>query len=335
MNSNENKGDPVQERETSQDIDRTAAAWVARMDRAPLSATEAEELKQWLVGDRRRRGAFIRAKALFLRSESANALGPQYDPENFQPPVVEAPSPRRRVFNWSGLVAASLVIVVMLVATFQMPTAYATSKGEMRTVPLGDGTTVTLNTDTHIKVYDDQGQRRIRVLKGEVLIDGASAAAPTFVEVEGKHLEASAATFVVRKLDGQPAQVLVQEGRVVLAEEKQTESIPLAANTGASLLAGKEQAWQLRALSYGQLGRELAWREGKIALQGETLADAVALYARYSDTRIVVTDPELAKVPVTGLFAVNNPLGFSRAVAEVFGGEVRQEDGRIVIARAL
>jgi transmembrane sensor len=339
MNSNENKGDPVQERESSQDIDRTAAEWVARIDRAPLSDTEADELKQWLVGDRRRRGAFIRAKALWIRSESAGALGPQYDPENFQPPVVEAPAPpvesRRRVFNWSGLVAASLIIVVMLVATFQMPTAYATSKGEMRTVPLGDGTTVTLNTDTRIKIYEDEGQRRIRLLRGEVLIDGASAAAPTFAEVEGKHLEASAATFVVRKLDGQPAQVLVQDGHVVLAEEKQAASIPLAANTGASLLVGKEQGWQLRALSYGQLGRELAWREGKIALQGETLADAVALYARYSDIPIVIADPELAQLPVTGLFAVNNPLGFSKAVANVFGAEVRQEDGRIVIARAL
>lgn len=332
MSSNENKGVPVQERETSQDIDRTAAEWVARIDRAPLSATEAEELQQWLVGDRRRRGAFIRAKALFIRSESAGALGPQYDPENFQPPVVQ--EPRRRVFNWSGLIAASLVVVVMLVATFQMPTAYATSKGEMRTVPLGDGTTITLNTDTRIKVYEDEGRRRIRVLKGEVLIEAAGAAAPTFVEVEGKHLEGSAATFVVRKLDGQHAQVLVQEGRVVLAEQ-QTQSIPLAANTGASLLEGEEQGWQLRAIPYGQLGRELAWREGKIALQGETLADAVALYARYSDTPIVIADPELARVPVTGLFAVNNPLGFSRAVANVFGAEVRQEDGRIVIARAL
>jgi transmembrane sensor len=339
MNSNENKGDPVQERETSQDIDRTAYRWVARIDRAPLSATEAEQLQLWLIGDRRRRGAFIRAKAVWIRSESASALGPQYDPENFQPPVVVTPAPRaeprRRVFSWSGLLAASFAIVVVLVATFQMPTAYATSKGEMRTVPLGDGTTITLNTDTRIKVYEDEGRRRIRILEGEVLIDGTGAAVPTFVEVEGKHLEASAATFVVRKLEGQPAQVLVQDGRVVLAEEQQTASIPLAANTGASLLAGKEQGWQLRALSYGQLGRELAWREGKIALQGETLADAVALYARYSDTPIVIADPELARVPVTGLFAVNNPLGFSRAVANVFGAEVRQEQGRIVIARAL
>lgn len=328
-----NKGVPVQERETSQDIDRAAAEWVARADRAPLTASEAEELKDWLAGDRRRRGAFIRAKALWMRSESARALGPQYDPEQFQPAVADPPpaavEPRRPRMRWSGALAASLVAVVMLMATFQMPTAYATAKGEMRTVPLGDGTTVTLNTDTHIKIYEEAGRRRIRVLRGEVLIEGAGA---TLVEVDGKHLEGSAASYVVRKLEDQPAQVLVRDGQVVLAEEQQTASIPLSANTGASLLEGKETGWQLRALSYGQLGRELAWREGKIALQGETLAEAVALYARYSDTPIDIADADLAKLPVTGLFAVNNPLGFSRAVADVFDADVRQEGDRIVIA---
>ena len=335
MSWSRNKGVRVDERETSQDVDRIAAQWVARMDRAPLSAAEATELKQWLAGEPRRRGAYMRAKAIWMRSESARALGPQYDPANFEPVIATPPSVerRRRFMSWSGALAASLVVVVMLVATLQMPAAYATAKGEMRAVPLGDGSTVTLNTDTRIKVYEDEGRRRIRVLHGEVLIE-AGTATPTLVEVGDKHVEASAATFVVRKLDGQPAQVLVQEGRVLLAEQTQSASLPLSPNTGASLLEGEQQGWQLQALSLGQMGRELAWREGKIALQGETLAEAVALYARYSDTPIVIDDAELAQTQVTGLFAVNNPLGFSRAVAEVFDAEVRQEDGRIVIARA-
>lgn len=332
----------MQERETSKDIERAAAEWVARMDRAPLTASEAEALTEWLARDRRRRGAFIRARALWMRSESARALGPHYDPVQFQPSAPTGtevssgphsiPAERRRpMMKWSGVIAASLVVVVMLMATLQMPTAYATAKGEMHTVPLEDGTTVTLNTDTRIKIYDKEGRRHIRVLRGEVLIEGAGAAMPTRVEVDGKHLEGSAATFVVRKLKDQPAQVLVRDGRVELAEENRT-TIPLSANTGASLLEGEKQGWQLRALSHGQLGRELAWREGKIALQGETLAEAVALYARYSDTPIVIANAELAKVPVTGLFAVNNPLGFSRAVADVFDADVHQEGDRIVIA---
>lgn len=329
----------MEERETSRDIDRSAAHWVARMDRAPLSVGEASELKQWLDGDRRRRGAFMRAKAVWLRSESASALGPHYDPAEFRTAAsATLPRPRagrrRRWMEWGGAMAASLLLVVILTAALQMPTAYATAKGEMRTVPLGDGSRVTLNTDTRIKVYDDEGRRRIRVLRGEVLIEDAGTALPTLVEIDGTHLEASAATFVVRKLEGRPPQVLVQDGRVVLADATRSAKFPLAPNTALSLPEGKQTEWRPTPLSSGQMGRELAWREGKIALQGETLAEAAAAYARYSRTPIVIADRDLAKMQVTGLFAANNPLGFSRAVAEVFDAEVRQEDGRIVLARA-
>ena len=56
-------------RETSQAIERKAAQWVARMDRGPLDAQEQGELQHWLSGDARRRGAFIRARALWRRPD--------------------------------------------------------------------------------------------------------------------------------------------------------------------------------------------------------------------------------------------------------------------------
>jgi ferric-dicitrate binding protein FerR (iron transport regulator) len=53
-------------------------------------------------------------------------------------------------------VAASFLLVVMLMATVHMPTAYAMAKGEMRTVPLGGGTTVVYArySDTPIVIAD-------------------------------------------------------------------------------------------------------------------------------------------------------------------------------------
>lgn len=327
----------MEERETSQNIDQTASEWVARMDRATLSAVESHELKDWLAGDPRRRGAFIRARAVWMRSEAARALGPHYDPDDFQPAAVAASRPAppsRRWMRWGGAMAASLLLVVTLAATLQMPTAYATAKGEMRRVPLGDGATVTLNTDTRIRIYQDDGRRIIRVLRGEVLIEGTTATSPTRVEVDGRKLDATQATFVVRKLDGDATQILVQDGRVDVAGGTPAEHASLAANARYAFRQGTPQAWRLSSLRTGQMDRELAWREGKIALQGETLGEAVAIYARYSDTPIVIADPALARMQVTGLFATNNPLGFSRAIAEVFDADVRQERGRIVVARA-
>lgn len=332
----------MEERETSQDIDRIAAQWVARMDRAPASADEAEQLRDWLAGDRRRRGAYLRAKAVWLRSEGAQALGPHYQPEDFlapSTPAVPAP-PRearrvglRRWMPWGGAMAASLLMVVTLLATLQAPTAYATAKGEVRTVPLGDGTTVTLNTDSRIQVYEESGRRRIRVLRGEVLVESTPGNRLTSVEVDGRSVHADTATYLVRKLASQSTQVLVQRGGVTLADASATTPLRLLADSSVSIPRDSTQAPRLTRLRNGQLGRDLAWREGKIALQGETLAQAAAIYARYSDTPIVITDAELARQPITGLFAANNPLGFSQAVAEIFDAQMQQDGKRIVLAR--
>jgi transmembrane sensor len=45
------------ERETAQAINDRAAAWVARMDREGGDPAVRAELKAWLAGDDRRRGA--------------------------------------------------------------------------------------------------------------------------------------------------------------------------------------------------------------------------------------------------------------------------------------
>jgi transmembrane sensor len=79
--------------------------------------------------------------------------------------------------------------------------------------------------------------------------------------------------------------------------------------------------------------RELAWREGQLAFQGESLKQAAEIFARYSDTRIQIRDPALAREPVTGLFAANDPVGFSRAIARVFDARLERDGDDVVLTR--
>jgi transmembrane sensor len=79
--------------------------------------------------------------------------------------------------------------------------------------------------------------------------------------------------------------------------------------------------------------RELAWREGKLAFEGESLKQAADAFARYSDTRIQIQDPGLAREPVTGLFAANDPVGFSRAIARVFDAKLERDGDDVVLTR--
>src|SRR3546814_13578221 len=65
----------MSERETAQAISDRAAAWVARMDRGGHDPAVRAELKAWLAGDDRRRGAHFRAKAARNMLGRATVLG--------------------------------------------------------------------------------------------------------------------------------------------------------------------------------------------------------------------------------------------------------------------
>lgn len=326
------------DRETSQGIDAAAAAWVAREDRSPLSPAEEVAFKAWLGGDSRRAGAFLRARAVSMRSESARALGPRYDPADFGGRPQVSPS-RRQMLAWGGGAAACVAVGTVAAVGLQAPRAHATERGEIRLLPLKDGSTVMLNTETRVKVKYDDRRRYVKLMEGEAdftVLEGRRR--PFVVEVGDRTLSATGAAFRVRKLKNEPLDILVHQGRVEVTTGKAAGASPVVLRTNTRMTAPDSGSSTgpsavRRPVTPEDVTRELAWREGKIAFQGESLAAAAAAFARYSDTRILIEDPGLAREPITGLFAANDPVGFGRAAAGVFGARVSVRDGAVVLGR--
>ena len=105
--------------------------------------------------------------------------------------------------------------------------------------------------------------------------------------------------------------------------------IVLVAMNGRAI-APRDAPIVAKPVETAEVGRELAWRVGRIAFHGETLGEAAAEFARYSDVRIQIDDPGIADQRVTGLFVSTVPIGFANAVAvsfdlrsEISGGQVR------------
>src|SRR5262249_284624 len=113
---------------------------------------------------------------------------------------------------------------------------------------------------------------------------------------------------------------------------KNPQSLVASANSMSELSAGKQSVAHQVELSQDEIVRKLAWREGKLAFHGETLADAANAFYRYSDTRIVIADPALANSHVIGLYSASNPVGFARAAAKILGAHIEQSDNEVVIA---
>lgn len=325
------------ERETSRYIDETAADWIARLDRGPLSEEEAQAFEAWLSGDSRRRGALLRADALSMLSESAQALGPQFDPTQFAVPEAQPASrlSRRKMLAWAGMGGAVMASIAVLGITAPAAGAITTGLGEVRLVTLDDGSTVMLNTETSVRVRYSDSARRVELLYGEAYFTVVGdPRRPFFVDGTGTPLRTTRAAFRVRKLEGKPVDILVDQGGVALGTAPAPDALALPAQTRLVLplaIGGAVPAPQ--PISSDLVSRELAWREGKIAFEGERLDQAAAEFARYSRIRIEIRDPALAREPVAGLFSASDPVGFSRAVAGLFGAQVEQSGDAVILSR--
>lgn len=295
-------------KETADDIDEAAASWAARADRG-LSVVETAELDAWLRGDIRRSGAYARMTWALMSTEPVDADARA---------ALRAPPrmTRRRWLVGGGAIAASLAVAGIYLGSAR-PIAYSTRKGEKRVVSLDDGSVMTLNTETRLEVRYAKDRRLVRLVEGEALFDVAKDRhRPFVVSARNAEVRAVGTSFTVSNVGGEPVEVLVREGlvdvtRVNLAQQAPTR---LKANSRA-ILAVDSGAVAVAHVDDAELGTDLAWKDGQIVFQGESLATAAARFARYSDIGIVIVDPDLGAEKVAGVFNANDPVGFAKSVA--------------------
>jgi len=321
------------ERQTNEEIDQVAASWVVRMDRGPLSAEHARELEEWLSADTRRLGAFAKARAVLTYSDRARALGKNFDPKALA--GGDAPKINRRRAVIFGGAAAAVAGAAVFVRTLLPSTAQSlrTEVGETRVVALDDGSVVTLNTGSTVIVRYSRERRDATILTGEALFDVAKdPQRPFVVHARAAQVRAIGTSFAVLVLPESPVNVLVQEGIVELSRpaDPSLRAVRVMANMRAVAPAGSPI--MSIPIAKDELIRALAWREGRIAFEGDTLNDAVAMFARYSKTRILISDPAIGAQRITGLFVFNDPVGFSSAVALSLNLHVAVREGEIELS---
>ena len=302
-------------RESAAAIDAAAAAWAARLDRGPLSSSEQAALEAWAAQDPRRAGAYAKALAVNADLDRARALGPGFSPGSH--PAARAID-RRRLLSAGGAVAAAAVVGVVGYGAFALRGRIATRKGDIRRAPLADGSAVTLNTATTIRTAFDGRMRRVDLLRGEALFDVAKDPARPFLVVAGNvRVRAVGTSFTVRAHDSGEVGVMVREGVVEVWRGQGGDPIRLTAQTRADVTVDGPLTAQ--AVTVAGVDRAMAWREGRIDLEGLTLGEAAAEFARYSERQIRIEDPAVAQLRVAGLYSASDPDGFARAAALSLG----------------
>lgn len=190
---------------------------------------------------------------------------------------------------------------------------YRTAIGEVRTIRLSDGSQVTLDTATLVRVTFTAGNRRVALERGRARFRVApDSRRPFVVAIDGGEVVARGAVFDVSVTE-RPARVAAIGGPVEL------RSIAPAAEAAPRTLEAGEQVAFGGSLTPKPISRaEARWTSGMLGLDATPLGDAVAAINRYNNVQVRLADQRLAGLSVTGAFRARDPQEFARAVATMF-----------------
>jgi len=344
--------------DSHESIDAAAGDWFARKQSEEWTPELQARLEHWLGESPLNRVAYLRIEHAWERAERLKVLATG-DRRVVPPPGSWAQSPffgsrpgsaprriehRRPWRRVSTALAASIAAIACLAGLWALSSrgsVYRTQVGGQERVSMADGSILTLNTDSAVRLQFTAGERRVKLERGEAFFEVAKdPARPFVVEANDRRVVAVGTQFAVRR-DADDIQVVVTEGTVrlegdrgVAARETGTatldgsEGVLLPAGTiahasGANLLLQKAQALAAQ--------EAVSWRQGVLIFHDLTLAQAAAEFNRYNTRQIVIDDPAIAELTVAGSFQANNVEAFARLLEKGYPIRVQSSGSQVLL----
>jgi transmembrane sensor len=278
------------------------------------------DLETWLQTNPRHAGALLRAQAL-LYAASQGAPLPSVEAE-----AAVEPPPRR---GWikagvGGLAACAAAALVWLGLGAQ---DYRTDMGEIRQLALADGSAVTIDGQSRLSVDLDPDLRQIHLKQGRALFRVSHNAARPFQVSVGAITVTDIGTVFAVSQNGDDVTVVVREGEVEVAST--TGVIRLKAGQRATFAAGHRAVAQ--NLAPDAVDRALAWSDGRVELDGDSLVSALAEINRHNLRQIRLARPDLGREKLYGAFRLDDPEGFARAAALGIGAPMHSDGDAIIL----
>lgn len=338
--------------DSSRQIEDQAAEWLARRDSEDWSVADQVALNEWLRESTQHRVAYLRLEAAWDHAQRLQALAagtargtipargkwrvspffPRRSTSALDDEINKRAELRTQYLVFAFTILLSLGVVFYL-TLFSHRNDYRTPVGGTASIPLRDGSRVTLNTASKIRVALTKAERAVELENGEAFFEVAKDSSRPFVVHAGdKRVVAVGTKFSVRR-EATDVSVVVTEGAVRIESDS-----PNASGSGAALLeagnvarASGSAAVQVEARAVADVEQALSWRSGYLSFDETTLADAVAEFNRYTSRKIYIGDPTVAALRINGKFKVSNAEAFIRVLRDGFGIDAQEQGDTITL----
>jgi transmembrane sensor len=233
----------------------------------------------------------------------------------------------------AAVIAAVAAIGISLYVHLS-PQRVETAIGEQRSVVLGDGSLVTLNTASSIEVRMTSDHRTVKLLAGEALFAVAHDATRPFEVTTGDTTVRAIGTQF--NVDRRPASttVTVVEGRVavITPDDKSRSTQP----SRLPLEAGEQLTLAPRSVRHAvrtDIATAIAWTQRKLVFEHRHLGEVAAEFNRYNRQIIEIRSAELRAQEITGVFQANDPASFLTFIAGFPGVTIEKSPDRIVVTQ--
>ena len=343
--------------DSAEQIEERAADWLARRAGDSWSTAEQRQLDEWLRASTAHKVAFLRLEAVWQQASRLKALsaGTPAAHRKVPPPgrlvALACPRSTRPLFSrltrrdgrfWGTpyfrpTALASVLIAVILAATaYFRPlhgTTFRTEVGVVSAVPMSDGSKVTLNTDSQVRIAVTEKERRVNLGRGEAFFEVAKDPSRPFVVIAGDCKVVAVGTKFSVWREANEVRVAVTEGRVMVTNGTGGATERSAAEVAAGSVAHAGAAGVLvQRERLNEVEEVLSWRRGVLFFHDVPLSAVVAEFNRYNARKIVLANPAVADIRIGGSFRSTNVDGFVRLLQDGFSIHVEHRGEQIVLS---
>jgi transmembrane sensor len=240
-----------------------------------------------------------------------------------------APGATRHLSRWAlaaTLLFACVGVGVVLWLRSDVET-YSTNAGEQRSVTLRDGSVVELNVRSRVRVRFTKQEREVDLVAGQAQFQVQKDPARAFVVSSGATLVRAVGTeFDVYRRNAD-TMVSVLEGRVAVSKGNLVS--PLVFLSAGEQVVVPESGVPTMQSGLSDPVAVRAWTQHRLVFRSTPLAEVVAEFNRYNVRQMVLRDPNLGGLLISGVFASTQPAALLRFLSEQPGVEIDQSTDEI------